>query len=100
MSNICEFFIIKPGYRSDHSAVISEMKFNSFERDKGLLKSNNNLLTDKIYVDKVKETIERVKVQCDYSDYLYICSSYTKKVDDTLFLKVLLMEIRGLSTSY
>ena len=62
LSNVVENFIIKPGYRSDHSAVILELKFNSFERGRGLWKFNNSLLTDKIYVDKVKETIERLKI--------------------------------------
>ena len=63
LSNVVENFTIKPGYRSDHSAVIVELKFNSFERGRGFWKFNNSLLTDKIYVDKVKETIERLKIQ-------------------------------------
>ena len=101
LSNVVENFTIKPGYRSDHSAVILELKFNSFERGRGLWKFNNySLLTDKIYVDKVKETIERLKIQYDYSDNVYISSGNTKEVDDSLFLEVLLMEIRGLSISY
>ena len=81
LSNVIEIFIIKPGYRSDHSAVILELKFNSFERGRGLWKFNNSILTDKICVDKVKETIERMKIQYDYSDNLYICSGNTKEVD-------------------
>ena len=100
LSNVIENFIIKPVYRSDHSAVILELKFNSFERGRGLWKFNNSILTDKICVDKVKETIERMKIQYDYSDNLYICSGNTKEVGDSLFLEVLLMEIRGLSISY
>ena len=41
-----------------------------------------------------------MKIQYDYSDNLYICSGNTKEVDDSLFLEVLLMEIRSLSISY
>ena len=100
LSNVIENFIFKPGYRSDHSAVILELKFNSFERGRGLWKFNNSILTDKICVDKVKKTIERMKIQYDYSDNLYICSGNTKEVGDSLFLEVLLMEIRGLSIFY
>lgn len=57
LSNIVENFDIKSGYRSDHSIVILELKFNSFERDRGLWKFNNSLLTD-----MVKEIIDRVKI--------------------------------------
>ena len=88
LSNVVENFTIKPGYRSDHSAVILELKFNSFERGRGLWKFNNSLLTDKIYVDKVKETIERLKIQYDYSDNVHISSGNTKEVGDSLFLEV------------
>ena len=52
LSNVVEKFTIKPSYRSDHSAVIWKLKFNSFEKGRGLWK-NNRLLTDNIYVDKV-----------------------------------------------
>ena len=72
------------------SAVILELKFNSFERGRGLWKFNNTLLTDKIYVDKVKENIERVNIQYDYSDNVYIRIGKTKEVDDSLFLEFLL----------
>ena len=37
LSNVVEYFLIKPGYRSDHSTVILELKFNSFERGFGSL---------------------------------------------------------------
>jgi hypothetical protein len=48
LSNMVEKFTIKPGYRSDHSAVVIELKFNKFTRGRGLWKSNNSLLTGKI----------------------------------------------------
>lgn len=86
LSNAVEHFIIKPGYRSVHSAVILELKFNPFERGRGLWKFNNRLqITDKIYVDMVKKAIERVKIQYDFSDNLYTCSGNTKEVDNRFF---------------
>lgn len=67
LSNIVENFDIKSGYRSDHSIVILELKFNPFERGWGLWKCNNSLLTDMVFIDKVKETIDRVKSQYAYN---------------------------------
>lgn len=46
LSNSIESYIFKPGYRSDHSIVIVELKFNSFKRGHGLWKFNNSLLLD------------------------------------------------------
>ena len=60
LSNLVENCTIKPGYRSDHSIVLLELKFNPFNRGHSLWKFNNNLLTDKEYVLKVKETIQFV----------------------------------------
>mgnify|MGYP003691480061 CR=1 FL=1 len=48
LSNIVENFSIKPGYRSDHSAVVMELKFNTFSRGHGLWKFNNSLLYDDV----------------------------------------------------
>ena len=50
LSNLFENCTIKPGYRSDHSIVLLELKFNPFKRGRGLL-------TDKEYLLKIKETI-------------------------------------------
>lgn len=93
--------MIKPGYRSDHSIVVLELKFSSFKKGCGLWKFNNSLLHDKTYVDKVKQTILSVKFQylqnptSNGNDYNYIDS-----IDDSAFLEVLLMEIRGITISY
>ena len=98
MSNSVETFSIKPGYRSDHSIVVVELKFNSFKRGRGLWKFNNSLLSDKIYVDKVKETIHDICKQ-----YVKIDNSNTNStddIDDSTLLEVLLMEIRGATISY
>lgn len=88
LSNITETVSIKSGYRSDHSVVVYELKFNSFVRGKGLWKFNNNLLHDKIYVEKVKKLIVSVKDQ------------YNNSIDESAFLDILLMEIRGITISY
>lgn len=45
LTNMLEKFSTKPGYRSDHSAVVLELKFNKFSRGRGLWKFNNSLLT-------------------------------------------------------
>ena len=63
LSNLVENCTIKPGYRSDHSFVLLGLKFKPFKRGRGLWKFNNNLLTDKEYVLKVKETIQSVSIQ-------------------------------------
>lgn len=98
LSNIVENFDIKSGYRSDHSIVILELKFNPFERGRGLWKFNSSLLTDMVFIDKVKETIDRVKSQYAYNADIH--TFFSKDIDDSIFLEVLLMEIRGLSISY
>lgn len=48
-------------YRPDPSAVIMEIKFNSFTRGHGLWKFNNSLLHDEVYVEKAKQTIQLVE---------------------------------------
>ena len=53
LSNIVENFSIKPGYKSDHSVVVMELKFNPFIRGHGLWKFNNSLLYDDVYFGKV-----------------------------------------------
>ena len=91
--------VIKPGYRSDHSIVLLEIKFNPFNRGRGLWKFNNSLLTDNVYVQKVKETIQLVCSQYldNFNDNDFQCK---EGVDESLFLEVLMMEIRGATISY
>ena len=99
LSNIVENIYIKPGYRSDHSIVVMELKFNSFVRGHGLWKFNNSLLHDTIYIEKVKQTIHDVKDRyfrnADNHDDLLL-----DDIDDSTFFEVLLMEIRGVTISY
>lgn len=85
-----ETISIKPGYRSDHSAVLLELKFNKFVRSRGLWKFNNSLLTDKTYIEKVKQTIHKVQDQYLHDD----------DINHSIFVEVLLMEIRSITISY
>lgn len=94
-TNVVEDMYIKSGYRFDHSAVVVEFRLNTFERGRGLWKFNNNLLYDKTYVDKVKNQIQMVKTQYGNSSMETEC-----KLNDSLFLEILLMEIRGITISY
>ena len=65
--------------------MISEFEFNTFVQGRGLWKFNNNLLNDKQYVDKVKQDIQLV------GDH------YERSLDVSVFLYILLMEIRGIT---
>lgn len=85
-----ETISIKPGYRSDHSSVLLELKFNKFIRGRGLWKFNNSLLTDKTFIEKVKQTILKVQDQYLQDD----------DINHSIFLEVLLMEIRSITISY
>lgn len=99
VSNLVENCSIKPGYRSDHSIVLLELKSNPFTKGCGLWKFNNTLLSDKEYVVKVKETIQSVSSQ--YLDNIESCDFQCKDgIDESLFFEVLMMEIRGVTISY
>ena len=93
--NLVETFLVKPGYRSDHSSVVLEIKFNAFQRGRGLCKFNNSLLLDKIYVDKVKDTIQQV-----HDQYASPLDNKLDNIEGHKFLEILLMEIRGITISY
>lgn len=90
LSNMVETISIKPGYRSDHSSVLLELKFNKFIRGRGLWKFNNSLLTDKTFIEKVKQTILKVQDQYLQDD----------DINHSIFLEVLLMEIRSITIYY
>lgn len=86
VSKLVENCSIKPGYRSDHSIVLLELKFNPFTKGCGLWKFNNTLLSDKEYVVKVKETIQSVSSQ--YLDNIESCDFQCKDgIDEILFLR-------------
>ena len=101
LSNIIEDISIKAGYRSDHSIVVLELKFDNFVRGTGTWKFNNTLLGDKEFIDKVKNTICNTKKQ--YANIMYNKEAIQDipentlclNIDDSLFFEILLMEIRG-----
>jgi hypothetical protein len=82
---------IIPGYRSDHSIVLMEIKLDKFERVKGFWKFNNSLLKDESYINIVKTTIQKVKEEYAALPYNPACihtienSELSLLIDDQLF---------------
>lgn len=72
LSNVVKSISIKPGYRSDHSAVIKEIKFNSFTREHDIWKFINSLLHNDAYVKKSKTNYTTCK------DWLRLPKSFQK----------------------
>ncbi len=52
---------ILPGYLTDHSLVLLELRLNDFVRGRGFWRFNNSLLKDPVYIKKVKEVIQKTK---------------------------------------
>ena len=106
LTNLIENIYVKASYRSDHASTILEIKLDNFERGPGTWKFNNNLLNDKTFVEKVKSIILNVKKQ--YANILYTAEkiheipedSICFDIHDSLFLEILLMEIRGVAISH
>lgn len=89
LTNITETVLIKSRYRSDHSVVVYELKFNTFEQGKGLWKFNKkNYFMIRYMLKSKKKNIQSVKDQ------------YNNSIDESAFLDILLMEIRGITISY
>ena len=97
---------ILPGYRSDHSMVLTNFSFNDLDRGKGYWKFNNSLLKDIDYVNLVKCTIKNVIHQ-------YVASPHNPDNIDNiplhdinfvisyqLLFEMILLEIRGKTISY
>ena len=104
LQNIVTNIFTQPSYRSDHSAVIIEL-IRYLHKRKRALEFNNSILKDKEYVEKVKQTIYRLKMQ--YAICIYredIVKDITNEdihfnIDDLLFFETL-MEIRGITISH
>lgn len=83
---------ILPGYRTDHSIIELQLKFNNFTKGKGFWRFNNFLLRDPTYVQKVKDTI--AKTEFEYREPGYpVEPEISTYIDDDLFLEILLMKI-------
>ena len=97
---------ISAGYRSDHSIVSMNIRFNKGLKGRGFWKFNNSLLCDIDYVNLVKNTIREVKKQYgalpynfenidEISNTIYQCV-----INEQLFFEVLLMEIRSKTIAF
>ena len=49
---------IMPGFRSDHSLIRLDLRFETFERGPGFWKMNTTLLENQGFVDKLKIVVE------------------------------------------
>ena len=90
---------IIPGYRSDHSFILTEINPSKRNKIKTFWKFNNQLLKDPNYIKAVQDVIKKVKL--DYMSLVYEVENlndvenYQSRIDDQLFLEVLMMEIRS-----
>ena len=62
-------------YRSDHSVITLEFQFDDIKYGKSYWKLNNNLLTDKEYLDIINKHIKEIKRQ-----YAKIVSEYDQEI--------------------
>lgn len=92
---------IVPGYRTDHSGILLNLKLINNERGKGYWKFNNTLLKDPDYIQKVKDIIEEVKrTYCLDPNNINVNENIQFNINDQLFLETLLMMIRGMTIKY
>lgn len=97
---------ILTSYRSDHSPVMLDLKFNEFKHGKGLWKFNSSFLQDIEYIEAIQQIVSNIKAY--YSLPIYNKSNIENItdeeiqfiIDDQLFLETLLLEIRGKTISY
>lgn len=90
---------ILPGYRTDHSIIELQLKFNNFTKGKGFWRFNNSLLRDPTYVQKVKDTI--AETELEYREQGNpVETEISTCIDDDLFLEILLMKIRQITIYY
>ena len=60
---------VVPGFRSDHSATTLSLIFQTIQKSKTFWKFNNSLLTNKDYVNEIKNVILKTKQQYAASPY-------------------------------
>ena len=54
---------IVPGFKSDHSGIICEINPFEIYRGRGLWRLNTCVLSERGYIDKINETIQKVKIE-------------------------------------
>ena len=100
--SLVENISIKPGYRTDHSIVMLELRLSNFKKGKGFWKFNNALLQDTSFVENVKKTIASVTIKYAVPVYnfekIQNIPVYDIQfiVNDQQFFEQLLLEIRGM----
>ena len=101
LSSFVESTAIRPGYRTDHSLILTYFTFVKQNRGRGTWKFNNSLLYDPIYVGKVKQCIKRVTNQYQkMQNNVNNPESVELQIDDQLFFEMLKLEIRGMTIPY
>ena len=98
--DIIKSCLIKASYRSDHSIIEIEIQTNNFTKGKGLWKFNNSLLESQEYLNLVNKIIQEEKTRYAIPIYnleflKHNTSKIQLKIDDDLFLEVLMLQLRG-----
>ena len=90
---------IKPGYRSDHSIIETNIVMCKFKRGKGIWKLNCSLLKDKDYLIRINNAIDEEK-----SRYTTPSTNEEMNGDNTishsLLLEIILLRLRGESIKF
>ena len=87
MMNFVQNCSIQPGFLSDHSFLVLDLKFNDQSRGRGMWKMNTTYLAEKEYVDSVNEII-------DYSQYRY------DECDPALWWDMMKLDVTEFSREY
>ena len=92
--------VIKPGYRTDHSFVITRLCICKFKRGQKLWKLNCSLLKNKDYLILINNLIDSEKLANSAMVYnpIHVASIPNSELQftiaDNTFLKILLLKIR------
>ena len=95
---------IKSSYRSDQSTIEMQFSLSKFQMGKGIWKMNNSLLSDKEYLEIIKNAIEDEKLKYAIPvyniEYIKNCSNIHFTIEPETFLETLFMRIRGETIKY
>lgn len=97
---------ILPGYRTDHSIITLTLNAKSKQQKSGLWKFNSSLLSDKDYVNEIKDQIRNVLSEYALTPYLRSNIDEIPRdeiqfvITDQLLLDTLLMKIRAKTISF
>lgn len=91
---------------TDHSCIDLDLKFSQFVKGRGFWKFNSSLLKDITYVEKVKQTIDTVKLK--YATPVYNLENMNNIpireiqfiIDDHSIFEQILLEIRSMTISF